>query len=121
MAWIEVDDVVALMCTVPSEDVAMELGRVLVEEGLAACVNTVPGLRSIYRWKGEVCNDAEWLLVIKTVKARLPSLARRVEQLHPYETPELIALPVEGGLQAYVAWVREQTSAIPKPQPDGHV
>jgi periplasmic divalent cation tolerance protein len=92
-----------------------------VEEGLAACVNMVPGLRSIYRWKGDLCEDAEYLLLIKTVRAQLPSLARRVEQLHPYETPELISLPVEGGLQAYVGWVREQTSAHPGDQSDRQV
>lgn len=121
MVWLEVDDVVALMCTVPSEEAGSKLGRVVVEEGLAACVNIVPGLRSIYRWKGDLCEDAECLLLIKTVRARLPSLARRVEQLHPYETPELISLPVQGGLQGYVSWVREQTSILPGGQPDGQV
>ncbi len=109
MAWRDdVKDVVVLLCTVPSEEVGTKLARSLVQEGLVACVNVVPGLRSIYRWKGEVCEDAELLLVMKSVRSRSGAIAERVKELHPYETPELIALPVGGGTDGYLAWVREQ-------------
>lgn len=111
MGWITgVDDVMLLLCTVPDEQVGATLARALVGEGLAACVNVVPGLRSIYRWKGEVCDDPELLLVIKTVRGRMEALSQRVEALHPYDTPELIAIPVQAGLEAYVGWVREETA-----------
>lgn len=110
MSWKEdVDDIVVLLCTVSSAEQGAELARPLVEEGLAACVNVVPGLRSIYRWKGEVCDDPEALLVIKTRRAKTAALAERVQALHPYDTPELIALPVEAGLTGYLGWVREET------------
>ncbi len=110
MAWIhDVDDVMVLLCTVDSEDQAAALSRALVTEGLAACVNVIPGLRSYYQWKGEACDDPELLLVIKTARGRMADLAKRVEALHPYDTPELIALPVQAGLEAYLQWVREET------------
>jgi periplasmic divalent cation tolerance protein len=109
MAWRDdVKDVTVLLCTVPSEEVGTALAKALVQEGLVACVNVVPGVRSIYRWKGEVCEDAEHLLVMKSVRSRSGEIAERVKALHPYETPELIALPVGGGMDGYLAWVREQ-------------
>ena len=111
MGWSDAaGDVVVLLCTVPDEQVGAKLAQTLVGERLAACVNMVPGLRSIYRWKDEVCDDPELLLVIKTTDERVRSLAQRVESLHPYDTPELIALPLQGGLEAYVGWVRDETA-----------
>ena len=110
MSWNDdVDDIVVLLCTVSNAEQGAELARPLVDEGLAACVNVVAGIRSIYRWKGEVCDDPEALLIIKTRRERLADLAKRVETLHPYDTPELIALPVQAGLQAYLGWVRDET------------
>lgn len=112
MAWKQdVDDIVVLLCTVSDADKGAELGQKLVGDGVAACVNVVPGLRSIYRWKGEVCDDPEVLLIIKTQRERMAALAERVEALHPYDTPELIALPVHAGLEAYLGWVRDETKA----------
>lgn len=109
MVWKDdVRDVVVLYCTVPNLEVGSSVARVLVQEGLVACVNLIPGLQSIYRWKGEICEDSEVMLMMKTVRSRTEEIAKRVKSLHPYETPELVALPVRGGLEGYLAWVREQ-------------
>jgi periplasmic divalent cation tolerance protein len=83
---------------------AADLARSLVEEGLAACVNLVPGVRSIYRWKGAVQDDPESVLIIKAPAGRLPALAARLEALHPYEVPELLVLAPEAALGPYLAW-----------------
>lgn len=113
MSWtFDVDDVAVLFCTVPNEEVGARLARAIVEAGDAACVNLVPGLRSIYRWQGEICDDAELLLVMKTTRSRCEALSRHVSELHPYDTPELIALPVEAGLHAYLEWVRGETQTL---------
>lgn len=92
----------------PDLDQARRMARTLVEEGLAACVNLVPGMRSVYRWEGEVHDDPEVLLVIKTTAAAAGAMTRRLLELHPYQVPELVLLPVEGGAEAYLAWVGEQ-------------
>ena len=97
--------VVVLLVTTPSADVAAAIARTLVEEGLAACGNVVPGIRSIYRWEGKVQEDAEALLVIKTERRLVPELKLRLGELHPYQVPELLVLPVEDGLPAYLEWV----------------
>ena len=89
----------------PDTDTAARIARTLVEERLAACVNVVPGVRSIYRWGGTIHEDGEVLLVAKTRADRMPRLADRLRELHPYDVPELVALPVCGGLEAYLAWV----------------
>lgn len=88
---------------------ARALARSLVERGVAACVNLVPGVRSVYRWKGRVEEARETLLVAKTAADRVADLLAAVEDLHPYEVPEGIALPVEGGLAPYLEWVRAET------------
>ena len=86
-----------------------EIARRLVEERLAACVNVVSGVKSIYWWQGKVESDAEDLLVVKTNADVLDKLITRVREIHPYEIPEVIALPVEKGLPEYLAWVVEET------------
>lgn len=91
--------------TCPDETVAERIARTLVEEGLAACVNRVPGIRSTYRWEGAVHDDAEVLLVIKTTGASLGTLCARIRDMHPYEVPEVLALPVTGGLERYLDWL----------------
>jgi len=95
-----------VLVTAPGLAVGTELARRLVEEGLAACVNLVPGVRSIYRWQGAVQEDAEILLIAKTRAARVDALAARVRALHPYELPEVIAFAVAGGSEPYLDWVR---------------
>jgi periplasmic divalent cation tolerance protein len=99
------------LMTAPDADTAARIARALVEERLAACVNLVPGVRSIYRWRGKVEDEAEVLLVAKTRADRLGPLAKRLRELHPYELPELVALGDAGGLEEYLDWVREEARA----------
>jgi len=98
------------LTTAPDVPTAERLARTLVEERLIACANLVPGVSSIFRWKGEVSAEAEVLLVMKTQRNRVPALKQRLPQLHPYEVPELIALPVTEVLEAYGAWVLGETT-----------
>jgi periplasmic divalent cation tolerance protein len=98
------------LSTAPDAETAGRIARALVDERLAACVNVVPGVRSIYRWQGAVEDDAEVLLVIKTRAERLETLALRLRALHPYELPELVALPAVGGLGAYLEWVAKEAA-----------
>ena len=89
---------------------AVTLGRTLVEEGLAACVNVLPPMESVYRWQGSVHQDAERQLVIKTRAERLDALQGRFKTLHPYEVPEFLVLPVSAGSDSYLDWVRRSVS-----------
>ncbi|HJR73031.1 MAG TPA: divalent-cation tolerance protein CutA [Luteimonas sp.] len=102
-----------LVClsTCPDPETADRIAAALVEERLAACVNALPGVRSTYRWKGDVQRDNETLLIIKTTKDRLERLAERLAELHPYELPELVAVEAAGGLPAYLDWIAAQTRA----------
>ncbi len=96
-------------CTCPDVTAAERLASTLVDERLVACVNLIPGVRSFFRWEGQVCDEAEVLLVIKTREALVDELARRVADLHPYDVPEVISLPITGGLPDYLAWVAAST------------
>lgn len=96
---------VVVLVTAPTAESAAEIARALVEEGLAACGNVVPAIRSIYRWAGEVEDEAEALLVLKTERRLVPALKERLPALHPYQVPELLVLAVEDGLAPYLAWV----------------
>jgi periplasmic divalent cation tolerance protein len=98
-----------VLVTCPTAERAAEIARVLVEERLAACGNVVPGLRSIYRWEGKVQDDAEALLVLKTTRERFEALRDRVLALHPYQVPEVVALPIEAGSAPYLAWIAAET------------
>ncbi len=99
---------ILVLCTCPDDASAGRLADALVIEKLAACVNALPGLRSTYVWQGEVCRDAEVLLVIKTTRERFTALEARVLELHPYEVPEIIALPIEAGHKPYLDWLQRQ-------------
>ncbi len=105
------DAVRVVWCTAPDAEVAAEIGRSLVAERLAACVNVVPGLRSIYRWDGEIQDDAEVLLLVKTRADRVDELSSRVCALHPYDTPEVLALPTVGGSAPYLEWIQREATA----------
>jgi len=100
-----VTDTLVVLVTAPSADEAARIARTLVEEKLAACGNVVPGVRSIYRWQGKVCDEQEALLVLKLPAKRFPELRDRVVALHPYEVPEVIALRIEDGSEKYVDWI----------------
>lgn len=96
-----------VLVTTPTAESAAAMARTLVEEGLCACGNVVPTVRSIYRWEGEIHDDAEALLVLKTERRLLAELKERLLALHPYQVPELLALTVEDGLAPYLAWIGE--------------
>ena len=98
-------DLVVVLSTVPNDDSAEKIARALVDERLAACVNVLPAMTSIYRWKGAVERDTERQLVMKTVRAQLPGLKKRLRELHSYELPEFIVLGVEDGDPEYLSWV----------------
>ncbi len=98
------------LTTCPDADSAARIARALVEERLAACVSRVPGATSVYRWEGRVEEDTEVLLLIKTTGERLPTLRKRLLALHPYDVPELIALPIEDGLPAYLDWLQQSVA-----------
>ncbi|MBL8900575.1 MAG: divalent-cation tolerance protein CutA [Planctomycetes bacterium] len=102
------DEVWMVFCTAPL-DAAAALARHLVEERLAACVQRIEGVRSVYRWEGRVHDDPECLLVAKTTAARFAALAERLRGLHPYAVPEILAVPVRAGLPAYLQWVAAET------------
>ncbi len=102
-------DLSLVLVTAPDDDVAARLARGLVEGGLAACVNVVPGVRSFYVWKGTVEEETEVQLLIKTRSERFDELAAWVREHHPYEVPEILAVPIENGSPPYLTWVREQT------------
>jgi periplasmic divalent cation tolerance protein len=101
--------VLVVFSTFPSPDKAAEVARTLVTEQLAACVNLLGPVRSIYRWQGEINDDTETLAVIKTTSERFEAMKARLVELHPYEVAEVIALPVEAGHAPYLAWVADET------------
>jgi len=105
------DRVEVVYCTCDDRAQAIALARGLVAERLAACVNVVPGLTSVYQWQGEVCEDSELLLIVKTTRETRPALQRWLEANHPYDVPEILALPVAGGAQPYLQWVFDETAA----------
>jgi periplasmic divalent cation tolerance protein len=102
-------DVLVVFVTVGNGDEALKIGRALVEEKLVACVNIIGQIRSLYWWRGEVCDDQEVLLVMKSPSALFETLQNRIRELHSYEVPEVIAVRVERGLPDYLNWVIEST------------
>jgi periplasmic divalent cation tolerance protein len=101
-------EVLVVLVTCPP-DRAQAIADALVEERVAACVNLVPGLQSVYRWKGEVHHDTEALLLVKTTRDRFEALKQAVLKHHPYELPEVIAVPVDRGHTPYLEWVIESS------------
>lgn len=98
-------DKIVVLSTCDSGAQAEELARSLVDQHLAACVNILPGVRSIYRWQGRMEDAAEWMLVIKSRRDLLPALREALAKVHSYEVPEVIALPVVDGSAAYLEWL----------------
>jgi len=97
----------AVYCTCPDEKVADTIARGLVNEGLAACVNILPTVKSVYRWKGETESATESLLLIKSAAENYEKIEQRIVDLHPYELPEVIGVPITAGLKPYLAWLTQ--------------
>ena len=98
---------VVVLSTAPDETTAARLAQALVERRLAACVNVIAGVRSTYRWEGEIRRDDEVLLLIKSTRAGVEALKGAIAEIHPYELPEVVVLPVEGGSPAYLRWIAD--------------
>lgn len=109
-------DAIVVFCTCPDEASAARIADALVGEHLAACVNRIAGIASTYRWKGQVQNDAEVLLLIKSVRPRLEALRERILALHPYELPEVIAVDIALGHVPYLDWIAAQTAPDASPR-----
>lgn len=107
MASNETNDALVVLTTAGSETEASNIARALVERKLAACVNLIPGVRSIYAWQGEICDDPEILLISKTTRGRFDALAAAIRELHSYDVPEIIALPTSEVDDAYAAWLTD--------------
>ncbi|TAL75384.1 MAG: divalent-cation tolerance protein CutA [Rhodanobacter sp.] len=107
--------VLLCQCSCPDLACARQLAETLVGERLAACVNVLPGVQSVYRWQGQMQNETEVLLLIKTTAERFDALKARLRALHPYELPELVATPVAAGHAAYLDWVRANVAAAGGP------
>lgn len=104
------EDIIIVFSTFPDRDAALKVAEALVEGGLAACVNLLPGVESIYKWKGETECTGEVLALIKTSAGIYPTLEARLKDLHPYDVPEIVAVPACRVHPAYAQWVREMTS-----------
>lgn len=105
-------DAVIVLVTGPDAEALRSLGRTLVSEGLAACVNVLPGVRSVFRWKGEIQEEDEALAVVKSTRGRARRLQDRVLELHPYDEPEFLALPVWAGSPGYLEWISRSVGAV---------
>lgn len=103
-------DAIVVLTTVSSEDEAVKLVRTLLERRLIACGTLTPGARSIYRWKGQVADEREVLVLLKTRSARVDALRSAFTELHPYKVPELLVLAVDSGLEKYLEWINGETS-----------
>lgn len=102
--------VTVVLSTAPSTEIATEIGRTLVEEGLVACANVLPPMQSIYRWKDAIRSEPEVQMIFKTTAVRIPELRERMTALHPYDVPEFLELDVAGGLPQYLAWIGTSTT-----------
>lgn len=91
--------------TVSKRSDALRISKYVVKEGLAACANVIPGVQSLYRWKGKIGSGRELLIMIKTTRKQYPALENAVKMLHPYKVPEIISVAVEAGYSQYLAWV----------------
>ena len=100
---------VIVLTTLPADAESRAFGRTLVEERLAACVNLLPVMDSVYRWEGQVEHDTERQVIVKTSRDRVAALWERIRELHPYETPEFVVLNIQDGSDAYLRWIGDST------------
>jgi periplasmic divalent cation tolerance protein len=106
------DDHCVVLNTCPDADSAEKIARTLLDRKLAACINVLPGMKSFYTWKGVSETAEEYLLLIKTLSAAYPAVQQAILELHPYELPEIIAVPLAAGLPGYLTWITHNT-AVP--------
>jgi len=104
-----VGQVLVILVTAVNQEEASKIGKGMVNAKLAACANIIPGIQSIYRWKGKVVKAQEVLIILKSTRPRYHALEKAIKAMHSYETPEIIALPVKEGLDQYIGWVRSET------------
>ncbi len=110
LIWIKMKlEPIVVLVTCGSEEEAVKISNALVEEHLAACVNLISPVRSIYRWEGKVSDEKEWLLMMKTQRERFKEIEAKVKSLHSYSVPEIIALPIVEGSSSYLNWIDENT------------
>lgn len=100
---------IVVLVTVPQEEEAAQMANTLIDERLAACVNILKDIRSLYRWKGAIEDEGEVLMVVKTQERLFESLVKRIKQMHSYSVPEIIALPIVKGSDNYIQWMKEET------------
>jgi periplasmic divalent cation tolerance protein len=103
------DNVILVLCNVPDEAAGQAIANAVVEQGLAACVNLLPVVQSVYRWQGKIERATETTLLIKSSAGRYPELEQAIRARHPYDVPEILCLPVQAGLPAYLQWVLDET------------
>ncbi len=111
-----VDGCVQVVTTAPTEDVALELARGVVERRLGACVQVTGPIRSVYRWDGAIQVEQEWQCQVKTTAEHLHALVRYLREHHPYDVPEIVATRIVGGSEEYLSWVREETAPADRSQ-----
>ena len=104
-------DIALLYVTTPSREVAQSIAHILVEEKLAACVNILGDIQSIYRWEGKIETGAEVALLVKTTAQRVDAVISRITALHPHECPAILQLPIEGGFAPFMDWIKANTNA----------
>ncbi len=104
--------VVIVYITTSNAEEARSIAKAVVEERLAACANIIDNISSIYWWKGRIEEDSEALLLLKTPRAKVEALIARVKELHSYELPDITVIPLEGGLEEYLMWVKEETRSV---------
>ncbi len=103
------DDRILIMITAGSEEEAVRIARALLEERYVACANLLGQIRSLYHWKGEICDDREVLLLCKSRRHLFTQISEKVKSLHSYEVPEIVALPLVDGFPPYMQWIEEET------------
>jgi periplasmic divalent cation tolerance protein len=117
---------IVVITTVGDEEQALLIARELVARRLAACVNVLPGVRSVYRWQGKICRDGEYLLIVKTLDSEREAVAAAIRELHSYELPEVLSFTVGAGDERFLAWIRDsvdktapraEPAAAPPPDP----
>ncbi len=103
-------DAIVIFCTVPNKDDAKKISRAIIEENLAACVSTIDKVNSLFSWNNEICTENELLLVIKTRRELFENIEILIKELHSYNVPEIIALPVIIGSEDYLGWIEHETA-----------